>query len=295
MNFAKTRLSQGYEPIIGQAKSIHILLLLLACLLIASPAICEEIGPDPIKDQAAFEDAAKSVTWAEVFSDSCTENWREKWFLDGVVGTATNTDQGMILTAGPEFKNDAHHSVLWTKDIFQGNLKISYQYTRLDQAPNCVTILYIQAAGSGKGPFAKDITKWNNLRKVPAMRMYFDHMDSYHISYAANPGMEDAYLRGRRYIPESQGLKGSELKPDYSTPELFETGVKHEITVIKKDHQLYMRVQNPDQTSYFNMKNFELPDIVEGRIGLRHMFTRSACYANFSVSTPKSAKTPATD
>jgi len=75
------------------------------------------------------------------------------------VGTVTNSPEGMTLTAGPEFKNDAHHTVLWTKDRFEGDLKVEYEYTRLNEASNCVTILYIQATGSGKGSYAKDITK----------------------------------------------------------------------------------------------------------------------------------------
>ncbi|MEK6230864.1 MAG: DUF1961 family protein, partial [Luteolibacter sp.] len=159
-----------------------------------------------------------------------------------------------------------------------------YEYTRLDKAPNCVTILYIQATGSGKGPYAKDITKWSGLRKTPAMKMHYNHMHSYHISYAANPGTKEAYIRGRRYMPERQGLKGTALKPDYSTPKLFATGVKHHITVIKKDRDLHVRVENPDQVVYCHMTNPDLPVITEGRIGLRHMFTRSARYANLRVS-----------
>jgi len=118
------------------------------------------------------------------------------------------------------------------------------------------------------------------------MKMYFDHMHSYHISYAANPGTEKAYIRGRRYMPERQGLKGTALNPDYFTPKLFATGVKHHITVIKKDRDLHMRVENPDQVVYCHMPNPDLPAITEGRIGLRHMFTRSARYANFRVSRP---------
>lgn len=105
--------------------------------------------------------------------------------------------------------------------------------------------------------------------------------------YAANPGTKKAYIRGRRYMPERQGLKGTQLKPDYSTPELFATGVKHHITVIKKDRDLYMRVENPDQVVYCHMTNPNLPVITAGRIGLRHMFTRSARYANFRVSVPQ--------
>ncbi len=121
------------------------------------------------------------------------------------------------------------------------------------------------------------------------MKMYYDHMHTYHISYAVNPGAATAYIRGRRYLPEARGLRGTELKPDYSAPpELFATGVKHHITVIKQDRDLFMRVENPNQAVYCHMTNRDLPVIIEGRIGLRHMFTRSARYANFRVSQPTS-------
>ena len=238
-------------------------------------------------NKAAFEKAAAGTSWVEVSSDVCTRDWKAKWFLDGEVGTVTNSKEGMTLTAGPEFKNDAHHMVLWTKDTFEGDLKIEYEYTRLDEATNCVNILYIQATGSGDSPYAKEITKWSELRKVPAMKTYYNHMNTAHISDAANPGTKTAYIRGRRYMPQKQGLKGTELKPDYSTPNLFATGVKHRITVIKQDRHLCMRVENPDQVAYFHMINPDLPVISEGRIGLRHMFTRSARYANFRVSVPQ--------
>ena len=256
---------------------------LLASFLLAAHVTADEPKPNPAADQAAFEKAAASASWAEVFSDVCTENWKAKWLLDGEVGTVTNSPEGMTLTAGPEFKNDAHHMVLWTKDSFEGDLKIEYDYTRLDDAPNCVTILYIQATGSGDGPYAKDITKWSELRKVPAMKTYYNHMNTYHISYAVG---DKKYIRGRRYMPEKQGLKGTELKPDYHAPELFATGVKHDITVIKKDRDLYMRIENPDKVVYCHMTNPNLPVITAGCIGLRHMFTRSARYANLRVSRP---------
>ena len=77
--------------------------------------------------------------------------------------------------------------VLWTEDEFQGDVKIEYEYTRLDNETNCVNILYIQASGSGEAPYHEDITQWYQLAacRVLAMRMYFDHMHTYHISYAA--------------------------------------------------------------------------------------------------------------
>ena len=80
-------------------------------------------------------------------------------------------------------------------------------------------------------------------------------------------GWRKKYIRGRRYIPEKQGLKGAELKPDDFTPELFATGVKHHITVIKKDRDRYLRVENADQVVYCHMTNPDLPVITAGRIG----------------------------
>ena len=251
-----------------------------------SPTRAEVQGDD--NDRTVFEQAT-AANWQEVFTDDGTGSWKEKWFLDGEVGTVTNSPEGMTLTAGPESKNDAHHMVLWTKQEFAGDLKIEYDYTRTDEASHFVTILYIQATGSGKGQFAKDITKWNELRKVPAMSTYYDNMHTYHLSYAAfgDSGQDKtSYIRGRRYMPHAKGLKGTELTPDYHFDTLFATGVKHHITIIKRDRDLFVRVQNPDEVRYYHLQNAKFPVITEGRIGLRHMFTRSARYANFRVSTP---------
>lgn len=247
--------------------------------------------PTPMKkdaDKQAFTKASGGP-WKEVFQDSCTGDWKDKWFLDGQVGKVTTGSEGMTLTAGPEFKNDAHHMVLWTKESFEGDLKIEYDYTRLDNENRCVNILYIQATGSGKAPYAKDITKWNELRKVPAMKTYFNHMNTYHISYAAfgNDGKAtQSYIRARRYMPNRTGLKGTELRPEYTSKTLFAKGVRHHITIVKTDRDIYMRVENADETAYYHFQNPDLPVITEGRIGLRHMFTRSARYENFTVSTP---------
>ena len=238
------------------------------------------------KEQKAF-DKANDVQWKQVLTDPCTGDWKDRWFLDGEVGNVTNGPDGMTLTAGPEFKNDAHHMVLWTKQSFEGDLKIEYDYTRLDDENRCVNILYIQATGSGKDPYAKDIIEWHDLRKVPSMKSYYNNMNTYHISYAANPDENHkSYIRGRRYMPHKSGLKGTDLDPDYWPVGLFKPGVKHHITVIKTDRDLYMRVENPKQVYYCHMANPKLPPITEGRIGLRHMFTRSARYENFLVSAP---------
>jgi len=258
----------------------------LAAGLFLTGCCTTDMQPTLSPDHAAFKEAEHS-NWQTAFSDSCTGDWTEQWFLDGEVGTVTTGTDGMELTAGPEFKNDAHHMVLWTKENFAGDVKIEYDYTRLDNETNCVNILYIQATGSGEEPYVRDITKWNELRRVPAMRMYFDHMQTYHISYAAFPNDEDttSYIRARRYMPNATGLKGSDLEPDYFPEGLFNTGVPHKITVIKKERDIFMKIENAEQTLYCHMSNPDLPAITAGRIGLRHMFTRSARYKNIRIST----------
>ena len=233
-------------------------------------------------------DQADSGEWREVFRDPCTEDWETRWFLDGEIGAVSTSEKGMQLTAGPQYRNDAHHMVLWTKDSFEGDLRIEYDYTRLDFEERCVNIIYIQATGSGDEPYVKDITKWNDLRRVPAMSMYFNHMHTYHISYAASPGTDEEYIRARRYLPTGAGLKGTELAPDYAPEGLFEPGVPHRITIIKRDRDLFMRIVNADQSYYCHMANPDLPVISEGRVGLRHMFTRSARYRNIRIGTPAS-------
>ena len=240
---------------------------------------------EKLSEKELFE-RADANSWESVFFDAGTGDWTERWFLDGEIAQVSNSAEGMTLTAGPEVLNDAHHMVLWTKDVFAGDVKIEYEYTRLDDQTNFVNILYIQATGSGEEPYVDDIIEWNELRRVPAMRMYFDHMHTYHISYAAFPNNEDttSYVRGRRYMPNRTGLEGTALEPDYYPQGLFKPGVPHQITVIKKSRDLSMRVENPDGIQYFHTGNPNLPEITHGRIGLRHMFTRVARYRNLRIS-----------
>ncbi len=237
------------------------------------------------KEGESFESILKE-NWKERFLDSCEQDWKKKWFLDGEIGTVSHDPKGMTLTAGSEFKNDAHHMVLWTKDIFEGDLKIEYDYTRLDNARKCVNILYVQATGSGEHPYTYDIYESRALRKVPAMKEYFDKMNCYHISYAAfgnNDESVEQYIRARRYMPHQTGLKGSDLKPDYFPEGLFAHGEKHHLVFIKKERDIYVKVENDSQIYYCHMQNTALPPVQSGRIGLRHMFTRSAKYRNIQI------------
>jgi hypothetical protein len=259
---------------------------LAICLAVSSAADDAAKPAENSAETRADFDRLLKADWREVFHDPCTKDWRELWFLDGRQATVKNTPRGMELSAGPEFRNDAHHMVLWTKRDFAGDLRIEYEYTRLDAETRCVNILYLQATGSGAGPHTKDIADWSELRTVPAMRMYFNHMHTYHISYAAYPNAEDSkedYIRARRYMPEADGLRGTDLEPDYFRTGLFKTGVPHQIAVVKRGQELFMHIRNDEKQMLCHWKNQSFPPILAGRIGLRHMYTRSARYRDFRI------------
>ena len=253
-----------------------------------------EIGhaqPQPASadsSQQRFE-AVDSLPWQTVFFDSFTYDWRQQWTLDGELATLTHSAQGLDFLAGPVWKDDAHHAVLWTKQPFTGDLRIDYTYTKLDTSWKGVTILYVQATGSDAPGYPADITQWADQRAVPTMSKYFRHMHSLHISYAAHGGsLETDYIRARRYLPERvDGLAGTALPEDYFDTGLFDTGVPHQITVIKKGDDFFMYIRNPSQTYLCHWKLGDFPPITEGRIGLRHMYTRGARYQDFRISQLK--------
>ncbi|MGB1131020.1 MAG: DUF1961 family protein [Haloferula sp.] len=245
-----------------------------------------EVATD--QDRRAFQ-AAESVGWKEVFFDSFTKDWTKQWTLDGEVATAKNTPEGIVLSAGPEFKNDAHHLVLWTRESFEGDVRIDYDFVRLDSSGDGVNILYVQATGCGEGPYQKDISKWSDLRRVPAMKTYYDKMHTYHISYAV-AGDHD-YIRARRYMPNRSGLRGTALAPDNIHAGFFDPGVSHRVTVIKQDRDIFMRVRNAEKSRCYHWHNDKLPPIDGGRIGLRLMSTRSSGIKDFRVSVPKHGPT----
>lgn len=236
-----------------------------------------------------FKRVNESDEWSLQFSDSCTGKWQDNWFLDGLIATVENSEKGMNFSAGPEHKNDAHHGVLWTKQSFKGDVKIEYEYTRTDTQLINVNILYIQAQGIGTGGYDKDISKWNKLREVPSMSIYYNYMDPIHISYAAFPMTNDDptkdYLRVRKYpVKEGITFQDMEVEPSYYNVGLFLPNIPYNVTVIKANSKLYMKVVGDGKDKLYTWDLSDKEPSLEGRIGLRHMFTRSARYRDFKVS-----------
>jgi hypothetical protein len=239
-------------------------------------------------DETDFE-RLDTGAWQVALRDAGDGDWRENWSLDGLTAEVTNGPAGMHFASGPEEGNHADHAVLWTQERFTGDVRIDFLYTRTDEAIRNVNIIYVQATGSGEGDYAEDIMAWRHLREEPLMRHYFRTMNTYHISFAAfgtkNTDPEEDYIRARRYMPKLEdGLIGTDLYPDYARTGLFQPGKTYRVTVIKTERDLWMRVLGGDGVYYCHWRNEDLPIIEEGRIGLRHMYARSARYQNFSVS-----------
>jgi len=267
-----------------------ILLILLGCVFLLHFAHVSAAKESADPHAKRFRELS-SLDWRAVFNDPCTGNWKDRWTLDGRKATVTNGTKGMDFRAGPVRRDNASHVVMWTKQSFKGDIRLDYEYTKLDDTVEAVTILYIQATGSGADGYDKDISKWADKRQVPAMKTYFNHMNLFHISYAAfNIGNKDPkkeYIRARRYMPESKdGLANTDLKPDYFETGLFKKGVPHKITVIKKGDDLFMHIRSREKELLCHWKTDALPPVLEGRIGLRHMWTRGARYRDFRISMP---------
>ena len=164
----------------------HILLksILFCPLIVIHPANAEQ------KNDSEFQRIQKQAR-KEVFTDECVGDWRKLWFLDGVKAKVSNSDEAMTIDTTNGY------AVLWTKQSFEGDLRIEYDFRRVDQYNKGVNIIYIQAIGDGQNGCVEDISKWSNKRNLAAMSDYFMNMHTYHISYAAYP---KDYIRGRRYL-----------------------------------------------------------------------------------------------
>lgn len=79
-----------------------------------------------------FRQLVEAPGWRPALKDDGTRDWKRKWLLDGLRATVKNTPEGMVFSGGPQEGDDACHGVLWTKQSFTGDLKMTYIYTRTD-------------------------------------------------------------------------------------------------------------------------------------------------------------------
>lgn len=225
--------------------------------------------------------------WEVVFEDNGQGKWQDNWFVEGKKANIKNTARGMIFSSGPEVNEHASHAVLWSKAQFAGDLKIEYDYTRLDSMTNAtsVNILYIHATGTETDTNPKDISKSRALRDIPYMRSYFMNMNLLHISYAATGPALSHYVSARQYPAptlESFG-KATQILPIYQDVSIFEPGETYHITATKVGHHLTFSAERNGETHRFVWNTSKFPPVTNGRIGFRHMWGRSSLYKNLKV------------
>jgi len=237
-----------------------------------------------------------------LFEDSMTGDWRENWFLDGEKATITQDESGLHFEAGsepdlaprrnesPELRElyDSYHAVLWTQEEFEGEVGISFEMSRTTRG--FTFLIYMLAQGVGWGPYAEDITEWNELRTIPSMNLYHDFMNltcvtfRWQIRFRRYPWRDEEgnQLRDTRF---GEFIRNPEY--DYIPPEN-----SYKVDIELRTETLRIRLEeigNPDNVVDRTFNRVEGLDprrpapSTRGRIGIRHMFNTGVRYKNFQV------------
>ena len=230
-----------------------------------------------------------------LFEDPMTGDWRDNWFLDGNNATLEHRDGGLafITTASKVDKRvdrapfDAQHAVLWTREAFEGDIRIRYTYTKL---PGCSwqKLIYIQAQGIGEGPYVQDIYAWRDHREVAVMSEYFNHMDLIGLS------LRDQ-VRCKRY--PWNDMAGNDLEDEF-LPRAENKGmpIGHELDVLveKRKESLLLRITDTETGEAVVDHRWDLTDervlekrdpkyVEKGRIGIRQMGGHKILMRDFKV------------
>lgn len=251
---------------------------------------------DPVSDSKTTYIADKQnpdhKRYNILFEDSLMSNWQEKWFLDGLEATLEHRDDGLYFAGGTITKDDdpeqyhAHHAVLWTKQVFEGDIRIQYEMTRVDTSNYGNTLLYIQAQGIGGEPYVKDIAQWSQLREIPNMSIYFEKMDLISVSFREN-------IRCKRYPWKDQQ---GEWYPQRGLIEPMVDyigmipGKRYAVEVDKRASSVILRLFDAETKELLINSTWDINEVAEelepvqkGRIGIRHMSTKQFIYKNFKV------------
>ena len=244
------------------------------------------IGINAMKEQ--FDKLAKRE-WKLGLELQPEMNWQDQWTLDGNHCVVGNSSNGLEFQAGPEAGNNAHHGVLWTKESFAGDMKVEFDYTRLDEINRFVCILYFHANGIGEGAYTKDIHEWAHLREEPWMKTYFERMDMLHISFAAfgNDNDEpDDYLRVRRYpVRPDRDFSQIEVAGTVHNTGLFLPQQTYAVTFVKTTDALGLHVKGADKELYHCWDISTVEPTHDGPFGIRHMWQKHACYNKLKIFT----------
>jgi hypothetical protein len=233
-----------------------------------------------------------------LFEDPMTANWEKNWFLDGKEAIVEHRDGGLLFHSpssgvSSEDKNkyrekfDSHHAVLWTRQEFEGDIRISYEFTRLEAS--WANLLYIQAQGIGSGPYEEDIYAWKELREVSSMDKYFNYMNLLSLS------LRDE-IRCKRYpwndVERDMSYEDTLVEPMAPHAGLPD-GKTYRLVVEKRKESCRLVIHEVDSGKEVIDFTWDLsnpseerkaPFVEKGRIGLRQMGGNQAVYRNFKVT-----------
>jgi len=231
-----------------------------------------------------------------LFEDPMNHDWRDNWFVDGEKAVLEHRDGGLafITTASEVDKRvdragfDAQHAVLWTRREFEGDIRITYSYTKL---PGCSwqKLIYVQARGIGEAPHVKDIHAWRDLRQVASMDKYFKYMDLIALS------LRDE-IRCKRY-PWMDVERDVKLENEFlprAENKGLEIGRKYDVLVEKRKKSIMLRITDVETGEHVVDHAWNLTDeqvlenrdtrfVEKGRIGIRQMGGHKINFRNFRV------------
>lgn len=250
----------------------------------------------------SYDDAPSSLVESSdassvLFEDSMTGDWEKNWFLDGATAIVTHEDDGLLFHSpssgvSPVDKNkfrkkfDSHHAVLWTRQEFEGDIRISFELTRLEV--DWANLIYIHAQGIGTPPYTEDIYEWKELREVASMDKYFRYMNLMSLSLRGE-------IRCRRYpwFDVSKDLKYDDNLVEPMVPhEGLPAGKTYSVVIVKRKDTCTLRIREVDSDAFIIDYTWDLTDysparqvpyVEKGRIGLRQMGGNKALYRNFKV------------
>lgn len=231
-----------------------------------------------------------------LFEDPMIRDWQENWFLDGKNAVLEHRDGGLafLTTESGVDKNvdraafDAPHAVLWTRQEFEGDIRVSYTYTKL---PGCgwQKLIYVQAQGIGEEPYVPDIHAWRDLREVASMSKYFNYMNLIALS------LRDE-VRCKRY-PWNDVLRNQELESEYLPRAEIKTmpiGRAFHVVVEKRSRSILLRITDAESGELAADHTWDLADekvlnnrdpklVEKGRIGIRQMGGHKILMRDFKV------------
>jgi len=225
--------------------------------------------------------------WRLAFEETGNGAWTDRWFLEGEQANVKYVDEALELRAGPTPLEDESHTVLWTRDVFEGDICVEYDFTRLDANYGypSVNILYLQATGIGGPDSPVDISASSDRRRVPHMRSYYLFMNTLHISYATTGSKRGNYIAARRYPAESDASFPIDtlIAPLYEDVVLFEPGKTYRIVAEKRGTLLSFVAYRDGKRNEFSWELSVAENVKCGRVGLRQMWTRQSRYSGFRI------------